>query len=454
VDLQHVEPPHDLEPRSPTPDDIEPDSDDASDLSPRQPILTADPLQSRLVPGELAVLAVVAAILIVAGWIALEFVGMVSAPAPSASPGAASPAASLVAGSPPPSGRSPAPSGSIAPSGSPPATETPSSSFPVVPLASGEPVAGAWRRIAAPPIGGRTNAAAAWSGTEMLVWGGFNGTARWGDGAAFNPSTNKWRRLPKSPMTARMAPAAAWTGTELLVWGGYQVRFASDGAAYNPATNRWRALPAAPLEPGPPSGAWTGTRFVVVTGTPGAAVYDPEANTWEALPPPPLDPGAIEVVSVDGRVFAIRQPIDPGERLSIAELLVAGGSWLRLEDGPAAPDGVARPAIVAGPAILVGGAAFGTEDARWATLDLGSCPFQPDAAAASRASLVLSTVGAIDLAAGACRTVGRVPNRPGGGSRVSPTSIWTGRDFIVWSGGGGEPGATFAKDGVAFRPSP
>ena len=79
-------------------------------------------------------------------------------------------------------------------------------------LAPAPAVAGRWRQIAAAPIGGRINAAVAWSGREVLVWGGFNGEARWGDGGAYNPATNRWRRLPKSPMAARTEPASAWTG--------------------------------------------------------------------------------------------------------------------------------------------------------------------------------------------------------------------------------------------------
>jgi len=62
-----VEPRHDLEPRSPTPIDPDGDPGDDPDLSPLPPIVTPDALQSRLVPGELAVLAVVATIVLVAG---------------------------------------------------------------------------------------------------------------------------------------------------------------------------------------------------------------------------------------------------------------------------------------------------------------------------------------------------------------------------------------------------
>ena len=454
-----MEPPPAFEPRSPDlpPDVGMTDRDDPVevDLEPRPPVTTPDPLASRLIPGELAILSVVAAIVLVAGWIALEFVGMVAAP-PSAPPIAspiASPASTLVAGLPSPGASTPGPSGtasSAPPSASPPATPIPS--YAAIALVSGDPVAGRWRRIASPAIGGRTDTAVAWSGEEVLVWGGFNGEARWGDGGAYNPVTNRWRRLPKSPLTARMAPAAAWTGSEFLVWGGYQVRFAVDGAAYDPEANRWRELPAAPLAAAAPNGAWTGTRFLVVTGMPQAAAYDPAANTWEALPPPPLEEGAIQVVVIGERGFVLRKAVDPGQPISIAELNAADGTWRRLDDGPATADGAARPALVAGPLLVVGDAVFDSQPGSWSVIDRRECQFSADLAVAT-GPLVLSPAAAVDLAERACPAMPPIPNPPPGGPPVAPVSVWTGRDWIVWSGGSGEPGVLFEKDGVAFRPT-
>lgn len=449
-----MEPPPELEPRSPDlpPADGPTDRDDPAeiDLDPRPPVITPDPLASRLIPGELAVLSVVAAIVLVAAWIALEFVGMVTAP-PDASP--ISPTTpTLVAASPSPI-VTPGPNATA--SGAPPTASparTPLPSHAAIVLSSGDPVGGRWRRIAAPAIGGRTDAAVAWSGREVLVWGGFNGEARWGDGGAYDPATNRWRRLPKSPLTARMAPASAWTGAEFLVWGGYQVRFAVDGAAYDPEANTWRKLPPAPLDAAAPSGAWTGSRFLVVTGTPLAAAYDPVADTWEALAPPPLRDGAIQVVVIGARVFVLRQAIDPGQPIAIAELDPAAGTWQRLDDGPAAADGAARPALVAGPLLVVGEAVFDSETGRWSVIERGDCRFSADLAVAT-GPLVLSPAAAIDVVEHTCRAMPRIPNRPDGGTRVAPVSVWTGRDWIVWSGGGGQPGALFAKDGVAFRPT-
>lgn len=448
-----MEPPPRLEPHSPDlPADVVASDHQVLDvdLEARPSFVAPDPLASRLIPGELAILSVVAAIVLVAGWIAIEFAGMVAAPA--ASPGT-SPAPTFIGGRPSAAAATPEPSGTASgppPGGSPASTLMPS--YEEIALASGDPIAGRWRRIAAPSIGGRTDAAVAWSGNEVLVWGGFNGEARWGDGGAYDPATNRWRRLPKSPLTVRMAPASAWTGSEFLVWGGYQVRFATDGAAYDPEANAWRELPAAPLDAAAPAGAWTGSRFLVVTGTPQAAAYDPSTDTWETVAPPPVAAGAMQVVVIGGRVFVLRQSIDPGEPMAIAELDAAGGTWQRLEDGPAAPDGAARPALVAGQLLVVGDAVFDTETDSWSVIRRGDCRFRADLAAGT-GPLVLSPAAAVDLTTRTCRAMPRIPDRPGGGARVAPISVWTGSDWIVWSGGGGEPRSVFEKDGVAFRPT-
>ncbi|GGM17335.1 hypothetical protein [Nakamurella endophytica] len=82
----------------------------------------------------------------------------------------------------------------------------------------------------------------AWTGAQMLVWGGWDPTVQamsaMADGASFDPATGQWQLLPQSPLTARASALSVWTGTQLLIWGG-QSGFGeplNDGAAYTPAT--------------------------------------------------------------------------------------------------------------------------------------------------------------------------------------------------------------------------
>lgn len=66
----------------------------------------------------------------------------------------------------------------------------------------------------------------------MLLWG-------LGGGVAYDPSADTWRPLPEAPFTREFA-SYAWTGTELLVWGGAtgqdcaDGRPRADGMAYRP----------------------------------------------------------------------------------------------------------------------------------------------------------------------------------------------------------------------------
>jgi N-acetylneuraminic acid mutarotase len=134
------------------------------------------------------------------------------------------------------------------------------------------PTTNTWRRITAPPVRGGV---AVWDGHDLLVVGG--GT----DGRSaltFNPATNRWRRLASLP-SGRFGSAVAWTGSRLLLWGGYEYQNGTPtgrgypivpphGLAYDPATDRWSALPQAPLVGRlKPTGVWTGKSLIVWGGS-------------------------------------------------------------------------------------------------------------------------------------------------------------------------------------------
>lgn len=75
----------------------------------------------------------------------------------------------------------------------------------------------------------------------MLIWGGAaaGGATFFPNGATYDPSTDHWALIPSSP--GRFIPSAAWTGAQLLVWGGIEVTdaaghidAAASGARYSP----------------------------------------------------------------------------------------------------------------------------------------------------------------------------------------------------------------------------
>ena len=85
----------------------------------------------------------------------------------------------------------------------------------------------------------RTRHTAVWTGTNMIVWGGQQGGAYVGDGAAYNPASDSWTSLPAvGAPVARANHVAVWSGTEMLIYGGEDnTGSLASGAAYDPVKN-------------------------------------------------------------------------------------------------------------------------------------------------------------------------------------------------------------------------
>ena len=86
----------------------------------------------------------------------------------------------------------------------------------------------------------RTGHALAWTGTDLLVWGGTTGARNGrsglvGDGAAWNARSRKWTALPsKGAPAARKDAASAWTGRTWILWGGAAETPLGGGATLSP----------------------------------------------------------------------------------------------------------------------------------------------------------------------------------------------------------------------------
>ena len=52
-----------------------------------------------------------------------------------------------------------------------------------------------WTPLPASGLGGRTNVAVVWTGSEVLVWGGNVGSMFYQHGVAYDPSTGTWHRI-------------------------------------------------------------------------------------------------------------------------------------------------------------------------------------------------------------------------------------------------------------------
>jgi hypothetical protein len=155
-----------------------------------------------------------------------------------------------------------------------------------------DPVTDIWRPIS-------TNGApcprllplAVWTGSEIIVWGGCSREAdaratHFNDGARYNPQTDTWTPLStQNTPQGRYCASVAWSGTEMLVWGGVDDAHASSyddprrylgtGARYNPATDVWAPIPTngAP-SPRLVTSVWAGAGLFIFGGYNGEHLND------------------------------------------------------------------------------------------------------------------------------------------------------------------------------------
>ena len=131
-----------------------------------------------------------------------------------------------------------------------------------------------------------------WTGSEMIVWGGFRAGRI---GGRYNPSTDSWRATSSinAPDARAYGHTAVWTGGEMIVWGGLLEGFggANTGGRYNPATNSWTATSTANAPDGrlQHTAVWTGSEMIVWGGyvfhvgdVKTGGRYNPITNNWKS----------------------------------------------------------------------------------------------------------------------------------------------------------------------------
>jgi N-acetylneuraminic acid mutarotase len=139
---------------------------------------------------------------------------------------------------------------------------------------------------------GRLRARAVWTGQEMIVWGGTTSNVGAQDtGGRYNPQTDTWTATSTVNAPApRFNHTAVWTGSEMIVWGGNSNIIFNSGGRYNPATDSWAATSASPLEARRQHTAvWTGSEMIIWGGCVDfqcsnsretGARYNPANDSW------------------------------------------------------------------------------------------------------------------------------------------------------------------------------
>jgi N-acetylneuraminic acid mutarotase len=131
-----------------------------------------------------------------------------------------------------------------------------------------------------------------WTGSEMVIWGGTDGSQPFGNGAGYDPATDTWRSISTVGAPApRWGHSAGWTGGEIVIWGGTSDGYGglNSGARYDPLRDAW--LPVSDINSPPGryghTSIWTGRLLIVWGGqaSDGSLLnsggrYDPVRDEW------------------------------------------------------------------------------------------------------------------------------------------------------------------------------
>ncbi len=144
-----------------------------------------------------------------------------------------------------------------------------------------------WKNIADVQAA-RRSPIAYWTGTKVLVWGGMSAGSPISDGVLYDPTADKWAftNTINAP-TARSGVGAAWSGTELLLFGGRPggIGTTNDGYAYNPITTTWRkfSTSGAPSPRFDTFASWTGSRLLVFGGRDSGGAFFSDAELYDPV---------------------------------------------------------------------------------------------------------------------------------------------------------------------------
>ncbi|MBI4563406.1 MAG: hypothetical protein HY716_01765 [Planctomycetes bacterium] len=150
-----------------------------------------------------------------------------------------------------------------------------------------------------------------WTGTDVLIWGGSTGasppptSSYYNDGYRYDPGSNTWLGTISSTgaPSARSFHTAVWTGSQMIIWGGYDGSGSvSTGGRCNPEDDTWVApttTVGAPTARQSHSGIWTGSKLIVSHGAAfGGQFYNTGGIYAPPIPAIGMHTGTITVTAV------------------------------------------------------------------------------------------------------------------------------------------------------------
>jgi N-acetylneuraminic acid mutarotase len=342
---------------------------------------------------------------------------------------------------------------------------------------------------------------AVWTGSEMIVWGGYNlrqaGATTQIDGSTLNtggryiPSTDSWTATNTiNAPDARGSHTAVWTGSEMIVWGGSGPTNLNTGGRYNPIADSWTAtsIANAPDARSSHTAVWTGSEMIVWGGSGGTNVntggrYNPGTDSWTAT----STTNAPDARSDHTAVWAGSEMIVWGGHDDHFFLFNTGGryhpitnSWISTSTTNAPLGRTRHTAVWTGSEMIVwGGLAetgfptntggrFNPASNSWTATTITNAPSARQIHTAVWTGTEHVVWGGIEESLQYPITGGRynpdtdswiatsTTNAPSG--RISHTAVWTGSEMIVWGGDNGAQlntgGRYCAQGGPTPTPNP
>lgn len=286
---------------------------------------------------------------------------------------------------------------------------------------------------------------AIWTGSKMIIWGGTVKDAPYvtATGAIYDPATRTWSptSMTGAP-SARSSHSAVWTGSKMIIWGGFgESTPAADGAMYDPAADTWApiSMTGQPMPRTSFSAVWTGKVMIVWGGLAGGqplasgGIYDPATDSWTAssasgAPSKRLDHSGVwtgsRMIVWGGQDFSDWQAT--GASLDISG--GGGGAWVGATLTEGAPTARERhTGVWTGSKMLIWGGWTGG-------------PYE-------------NTGGLFDPASGAGGSWQAMSNTGAPSPRMEHVGVWAGDEFVVWGGCGDDSCNTVYGDGGRFTPS-
>jgi hypothetical protein len=299
-----------------------------------------------------------------------------------------------------------------------------------------DPVAKKWTAMStanAPPP--RHSHTAVWTGSKMIVWGGFGDTALEQSGGVYDPAADAWTPTAGggSPQ-GRVQHTAVWTGAEMIVWAGKSGNAVNSGARYDVTSDVWSALPQGPSSRFRHGAVWTGSHMIVWGGNDlfdwhdDGRFFEP-ATGWgaqtSATDAPRFREGHTTLWT--GSQMVVWGGFDGGVNLNSGGALDpaggSGGTWTAIAETGAPTARQKHVGVWAGSQMMVWGGC-GDDSCNAPTPPFGDGGFWiPGAGGGSWMPL----------------ENGKVTT-----PRIDATGVWTGSHVIVWGGKAGLTGALLA----------